>query len=140
LALATLPYMEPSSPSPKGHSPQFSAHICYGQMAGCIKIPLGMEVGLGQGDFVLDGNPASPPQKGGRAPPIFGPCILWPNSWMDQDDIWHGGGPWSRRHCVRWGPSVPPQQGGTAPPPIFGQCILWPNASRYHLVRRWASA
>ena len=29
---------------------------------------LGMEVGLGPGDFVLDRDPASPPQKGGRAP------------------------------------------------------------------------
>jgi len=37
----------PSCPSPKGHSPQFSAHICCGQMAGW-KMPLGMEVGLGQ--------------------------------------------------------------------------------------------
>ena len=26
---------------------------------------LGMEIGLGPGDFVLDGNPAPPPQKGG---------------------------------------------------------------------------
>jgi len=30
-------------------------------------MPLGMEVGLGPGDFVLDGDPALPPQKG-RAP------------------------------------------------------------------------
>ena len=37
---------EPSSLSPKGHSPQFSAHICCGQMAGWIKMPLGMQVGI----------------------------------------------------------------------------------------------
>ena len=30
-------------------------------------VSLGMEVGLGSGDFVLDGDPAPPPQKGGRA-------------------------------------------------------------------------
>ena len=36
-------------------------------MAGWIKMPLGMEVGLSPGDFVLDGNPA-PPQKGGGSP------------------------------------------------------------------------
>jgi len=49
----------PSSPSPKGgQSPQFSAHICCSQMAGWIKMPLGMEVSLSPGDFVLDGNPA----------------------------------------------------------------------------------
>jgi len=29
---------------------------------------LGMVVGLGPGDFVLDKDPAPPPHKGGRAP------------------------------------------------------------------------
>jgi len=37
-------------------------------MAAWIKMPLSMELGLGPGDFVLDGDPAPPPQKGGRAP------------------------------------------------------------------------
>ena len=75
----------PSSPSPQGHSPpQFSAHICCGQTAGWIKMPLGMEVGLGLGDFVLDvgwGPGAPSPKKGGRAP------NFWPMSdvakWLD---------------------------------------------------------
>jgi len=59
----------PSSPPPKGHNPlQSSAHICCGQMAAWIKMPLSMELGLGPGDFVLDGDSAPPPQKGGRAP------------------------------------------------------------------------
>ena len=33
-------------------------------------MPLGMEVGLSPGDFVLDGNPATSPKRGraGRAP------------------------------------------------------------------------
>jgi len=53
-----------ASPPSKGHSAQFSAHICCGQMAGWTKMPLGMQVGLGPGDFVLDGDPALPPQKG----------------------------------------------------------------------------
>jgi len=57
-------------------------------------MPLGVEVGLSPVDFVLDRDPAPTPQKGGRAPsPIFGPCPLWPNGWMDQDGTWHGGGP-----------------------------------------------
>jgi len=45
----------PSFPPKRGHSPvlhQFLAHVCCGQMAGWIKMPLGMEVGLGPGDFV----------------------------------------------------------------------------------------
>jgi len=51
-------------------------------MAGCIKMPLGMDVGLGPGDFVLDGDPAPLPKKAAE-PPIFGPCLLWPDDWMD---------------------------------------------------------
>ena len=46
----------------KGHSPQFSAHICCGQMAAWIKMLLGMELGLSPGDFVLDGDPALRPK------------------------------------------------------------------------------
>ena len=47
--------------------PQFSAHFYCGQTAGCTKMPLGMELGLSPGDFVL---------KRGRSPPIFfGPYV-----------------------------------------------------------------
>jgi len=42
----------------RGTAPIF-AHICCGQMAACIKMSLGMEPGLGPGDFVLDGEPAA---------------------------------------------------------------------------------
>jgi len=73
---------------------------------------------------VLDGDPAPPPQKGTELP-IFSPCLLWPNGWMDQDDTWHGGGPQSRPHCARWGPSYLPQKGGRAS--IFDPFLLWPN-------------
>jgi len=54
-------------PSKKGTAPsQFSA------LSGLIKMPLGTEVGLGSGNNVLDG--------GSSYPPLFGPCLLWPNS------------------------------------------------------------
>jgi len=47
-------------PLPKrGRSPQFSAHICCGQMAGWIKMPLGTEVGFSPSD-----SPSSPSPKG----------------------------------------------------------------------------
>ena len=70
---------DPAPPPPKGHSPQFSAHICCSQMAGWIKIPLGMEVGLSPGNFVLDGDPAPLLKKGAEAPStIFDPCPLLP--------------------------------------------------------------
>ena len=55
-----------AQPPLKGHSPQFSAHICCGQMAGWIKMPLCMKVGLGPDDFSW--GPSSPPQKWGGAP------------------------------------------------------------------------
>ena len=48
------------APPKKGDSPQFLAHVCCGEMAGLIKIPLGTEVGLGPGKIVLDGHLAAP--------------------------------------------------------------------------------
>jgi len=61
LVQATLCWMGPSfRPRKRGQSPQFLAHFCCSQTAGCIKMPLGMEVGLSLGDFVLDGEPAPP--------------------------------------------------------------------------------
>ena len=44
--------------------PQFSAHFYFGQTAGCIKMPIGTEVGLGLRDIVLDGDIAPLPYKG----------------------------------------------------------------------------
>jgi len=112
--------------SPKrGQSPQFLAHFCYGQTAGCIKMPLGMEVGLSPGDCVRWG-PSSPSLKRERSPPIFGPYLLWPNGWMDEDATWYGHRPPSRPHCVRQGPSC--LRKGHSSPPLFGPCLLWPRS------------
>jgi len=49
----------------KGHSPQFSAHVTCGQTAGW-KMPLGVEVGLGQGNCVRWEPSSLFPQKGHR--------------------------------------------------------------------------
>jgi len=89
-------------------------------------MPLGTEVGLGPGDFVLDGDPAASPKRG-RSPQIFGPCLLWPNGWMDQDDTWHVGRPQPRRFCIRWGPSPLPKTEEEPPSSIFGPFLLWPK-------------
>ena len=53
---------QPPAPSKKGAElpPQFSAHFYCVQTAGCIRMPLGMELGLSSGDFVFDGDPATP--------------------------------------------------------------------------------
>jgi len=76
-------------------------------------MPLGMELGLSPGDFVLDGEPALPsPKKGGRAPsPIFGPFLLWPND------------------CMHLGMEVGLSPGdfvldGNPAPQIFSPCLL----------------
>jgi len=109
----------------RGTAPQFSAHVCCGQTAGWIKMPLGTEVGVGSGHIVLDGSQLPPPKKkriGGTAP-TFRPmhCLLWPNSWMNQEDATcYGGRPRPRRHCDRWRPSSP-QKGHP--------CLLWTKRS-----------
>ena len=57
------------SPLPKrGAEPPNFGHIYCGQTPAWIKMPLGMEVGLGPDDIVLDGDPA-PPKRGHSPPP-----------------------------------------------------------------------
>jgi len=127
-----------SAPPQRDTVPQFSAHICGGQMAAWIKMPLSMEVGLGPDDIVLDGDPGPRPQKWGSASPsIFGPFLLWPNGWMHQDATWYGDRPQPRRLCVRWEPSPPyPKRGGAPnfrPMSIVAKRL---HGSRCNLVRR----
>ena len=68
---------------------QFSAHVYCAQTAGWIKMPLGMEVGLGSGHIVLWG-PSSRSPKMGHAPRNLWPMFVdWLNSWIDQDILIH---------------------------------------------------
>jgi len=55
----------PISPPLKGHSPPNfrPVSVVAKRLAGWTKMPLGTEVGLGPGDFVLDGHPSCSPQK-----------------------------------------------------------------------------
>jgi len=57
--------------------------------------------------------------QNGQSPQIFGPCLLWPNGWMDQDATWYGGRPRPRWHCVTWGPNSPKW----TQPLIFSPCL-----------------
>ena len=80
-----------------------------------MKLVLGMEVGFSPGRFVLDGDPAPPPQKVDRAPPNFRLMFIATKR-LDEAGTWHGGRPQPRRLCVRWGPSsLPPKRGGAPP-------------------------
>jgi len=95
-------------------------------------MPLGTEVGLGPGNIVLDWDPAPPSKRAQQLPhwahfsapsSTFGPGLLWPNGWMNQDAIWYGGRPWRRPHC-----SLPKKE-AAEPLPFFGTCLLWPKSS-----------
>jgi len=130
----------PSSPPPKGGKPQFLAHICCGQMAAGIKMPLGMEVGLGPGDFVLDGDPAPPSPKRGRSPsPQFsahvhcGQTAGWIEMALDIE-VGHGPG----YIVLDWDPAPLPKK-GAEPPPQFSAhfyCGQRLDESRCHSVWR----
>jgi len=64
-------------PKKKGTQlPQFSAHVCCGQTAGWIKMPIGTKAGLGQTAMCYTWTQLPPK---GALPPIFGRCLLWPN-------------------------------------------------------------
>jgi len=43
----------PLPPRKRAAQPQFSAHVCCGETAGWIKMPLGTKVGLGPGHIML---------------------------------------------------------------------------------------
>ena len=95
-----------------------------------MKLVLGMEVGLSPGDFVLDGDLASLPQKGTKPPQIFGPCLLWPNGWMDQDVTWYGVGLGLRDIVFDVDPATPRKKGTPTPTQFLshvycGQMARW---------------
>ena len=69
-------------------------------------------IGLSPGHIVRFG-PSSPSKQKGHSPPIFGPYLLWPNGWIDQDATWYEG----RRRpgdIVLDGTQLPPKR-GTSP-------------------------
>ena len=107
-------------------------------MAAWIKMPLGTEVGLVPDDIVLDGDPAPPPQKGGRTPHQFlayvycGQTAVWIKVALGMEV---GLGPGD---IVLDGyPASLPNKG--AEPPIFQTIFIVAkrlDASRCHLVWR----
>ena len=148
---------EDPAPLPKrGHSPyQFSVHFYCGQMAGCIKMPLGMDVGLSPGDFVLDGEPAPLPDKRAE-PPKFSAHVYCGQmaGWIKMPLGMEVGLGLPTLHCVRCGPGYPQKKGTPAPTQFLAHVILWPNGwmdedtawygsrhqRRPHCIRRVPSA
>ena len=128
----------PSSPTPKGHSPPFSAHVRYGQTAGWIKMPLCTEVDLGPGDIVLDGDPVPPSPKKGTQPPILahvrcGQTAGWTKMSLGTE-VRLGLGDF-----VLDGDPAPTPKNGALPPPNFRRMSIVAkrlDGSRCHFVRR----
>jgi len=137
--------------SPKNGSPMLSDRCLYcavspvclsemlahcAQTVGWIKIcHLVGRYASAKGTLSQMGSQLPTPQKGGgqSSPSIFGPCLLWPNGWMDQDATWYGDRPRSRRHCVSWATQFSPRKGHT-PTPLFGACLLWPEGRPCQLL------
>jgi len=84
---------------------------------------LGMQVGLGPGHIVLDGDPAPLPQRG--TTPNFRPISV-AAKWLHRSRfhlVWRQAS--ARGDFVLDGDPAPlPKKGGGAPP-IFGPCLLW---------------
>ena len=115
----------PSSPPPKGHSPEFSAHVCCGQTAGCIRMPLGRKVGLVPGDIVLDGDAAPLPRKDYSSPTDFSirVCCGQTAGWIKMPlgtEVGLGPGD------ILLDGDPAPLKRRTAPSPLCGPCLLWP--------------
>ena len=86
-------------------------------------MPLGTELNLSPGDVVLDGVAAPRPLKGAQ-PPVFGPFVLWPNGWIDEDAIWYGSRSQPRPHLLDGNPAPPPTKGAQQPPSFWPMSIV----------------
>ena len=113
-----------------------------GQTVGGIKMKLGTQVDLGPDHIVLGGDPAPSPQKGGRAPQIFGPyCGQTAGRMKLVVGMEVGLSPYD---FVLDGDPVPFFQKGAEPPvPNFRPTSIVAkrlHASKCHLVYSYASA
>ena len=87
---------------------------------------LGVQVGLGPGHNVLDGDPGPLSQKGGGGPQFSAHiCCGLMTAWIEMPlgmEVGLGPG-----HIVLDGEPVGTQRPRTSPSPLFGACLLWPN-------------
>jgi len=74
-------------------------------------MPLGVEVSLSPGDFVLDGDPAPSHSPKRTQPSKFRSMSLVAKPQCVSEYHLVRGRPQPRRHCVRWGPSYPSLKG-----------------------------
>ena len=84
-------------------------------------MPLDTEVGLAPGNIVLMDTQLLDPKRG-TAAPTFGPCLFWPNGWMDQDATWYMEVSLGPGHIVLDGDPVPPKMGQSTPISVHVYC------------------
>jgi len=127
----------PSAPPKGAHCTAFSVHVCCGQTAGWIKMPLGTEICLGAGHIEFNGDPA-PPKKGTAAPQFLahvycGETAAWIKMPLGMEV---GLGP--RYIVLDADQAPPPSEKGTAAPTFRPLSIVTKrlDESRCHLVRR----
>ena len=66
-----------------------------------------------------------PPLQGAQRP-VFGPCLLWPNGWLDEDATWYKLRPRPTSYCAKRGPSF--SWNGVEQPPLFDPCLSCPRS------------
>jgi len=93
-------------------------------MARWTKMPLGMEVGLGPGDFVFGGDPVHPRRKGSLSPSNFWPMLYCGQTagWMKTPlgtEVERSPG-----HIVLDGSQLP-VKGAQQPPPLFSDHVYY---------------
>ena len=94
-----------------------------GQTVGWLKIKLGVQVGLGPGHIMLDGDPALPPQQGHNSQ-FSAHFYCGQTAGCTKMPLGMELG-LSPADFVLDGDTAPPQKGGGAPQ-IFGPCLLCP--------------
>jgi len=149
---------DPAPPPPTGHSfPIFGTtymddvrlshlnkdylltylHIC-GQMAAWIKMSLCMELGLGPGDFMLDGDPARFSTKGERSPlpSNFRPMFIVAHVYCGMKLVLGMEVGLSPSDFVLDGVQGPPQKEAGSPSSFRPISVVakWLDASNCHLV------
>ena len=106
--------------------PSVTFYFVYcGQTVGWIKMKLGVQVGLGPGHIVLDGDPAPLPPKGHSvtAPILAHICYGQMAGW-NQMPLRMEVGLCPGRIVLDGGPAPPPRERGTAPPSFRPMSIV----------------
>jgi len=104
-------------------------------MAEWIKMPLGIELGLGLGDIVLEGTQLPLPKKGAQQPrPQFQPMYCGHIAGWIKMPLGTEVGLSPGNIVLDGDPAPPTPKGAQLPPPIFRPCLLWPNGRPSQLL------